>query len=46
MCNELFAIGMLTMFLVVWMVVRVVNIVFQDKNAGTNVEKYTDEFKF
>ncbi len=27
------------------MVVRVVNIVFQNKIAETNVEKYTDEFK-
>ncbi len=45
MCNELFAIGMLTMFLVVWMAVKLVNIVFQNKNAGRNVEKYTNEFK-
>jgi hypothetical protein len=27
------------------MVVRVVNIVFQDKRAGTNVEKYANEFR-
>jgi len=27
------------------MVVRVVNIVFQNKIAETNVEKYTNEFK-
>ncbi len=33
------------MFLVVWKVVRVVNIVFQDKIARTNMEKYMDEFK-
>jgi hypothetical protein len=27
------------------MAVKLVNIVFQNKNAGRNVEKYTNEFK-
>ncbi len=33
------------MFFVVSKVVKIVNIVFQDKIARTNMEKYVDEFK-